>query len=510
MTIVALTIAGSDPSGGAGIQADLRTFAALGVVGVSAITALTVQNSLGVQSVHPVPADVLAAQIDAVLSDTKVQAVKIGMLGGAAQVRAVAAALRKYSPPNVVLDPVLASTGGVPLLDDEGRKALLTELMPLCDLITPNLSEAEALTGLTVHDLKTAQAAGEQLIQAGAKAVLIKGGHLLGKPDDFLILPRGHEISPTGLFLLQGRRIETPHTHGTGCVLSSATAAYLANGLRLERAIINAKMLLKFALSSPVVIGLGRGYPDTVEAIQVKQKSSNHQERLALLRGVYIVTDAKLYPGRTHQIILRKAIDGGGTAVQLRDKDLSTHELVAVAIQSKAIADSWNPSRKALLLINDRTDVALASVADGVHLGPDDMHPFHARRLLGPDKLVGVSVATLEEAKAAASYASYFGVGAIFGSKTKLDAGEPIGVGRIREIKAAFPSIPIVAIGGINADNIAEVAAAGADAAAVVSAVVGAPDMEAATRELVARFEAEKAHVNGIQSDHSWSGLNQP
>ena len=116
MTTVALTIAGSDPSGGAGIQADLRTFAALGVVGVSAITALTVQNSLGVQSVHPVPADLLAAQLDALLSDTPVQAVKIGMLGGADQVRAVAAALRKYTPPNIVLDPVLASTGGVLLL----------------------------------------------------------------------------------------------------------------------------------------------------------------------------------------------------------------------------------------------------------------------------------------------------------------------------------------------------------------------------------------------------------
>ena len=145
-----------------------------------------------------------------------------------------------------------------------------------------------------------------------------------------------------------------------------------------------------------------------------------------------------------------------------------------------------------MLIINDRVDIALATNADGVHLGPADMTPEDARRLLGPDKLVGVSVATVEEAKAAAPYASYFGVGAIFGSKTKLDAGEPIGVGRLREIKAAFPGIPIVAIGGINAENIAEVAAAGADAAAVVSAVVGAPNMEAATRELVERFEAGK------------------
>ena len=146
----------------------------------------------------------------------------------------------------------------------------------------------------------------------------------------------------------------------------------------------------------------------------------------------------------------------------------------------------------ALFIVNDRVDVALASDADGVHLGPGDMRPEDARRLLGPEKLVGVSVATVEEARAAAPYVSYFGVGAIFGSKTKKDAGDAIGVGRIREIKAAFPRIPIVAIGGINLENIAEVAAAGADAAAVVSAVVCASNMVEATGALLLRFMAGK------------------
>jgi len=148
---------------------------------------------------------------------------------------------------------------------------------------------------------------------------------------------------------------------------------------------------------------------------------------------------------------------------------------------------------KSLLIVNDRVDVALASDADGVHLGPDDMTPADARRLLGPDKLIGVSVATVEEARAAAPYASYFGVGAVFGTRTKADAGPAIGLARLGEIKAAFPHIPVVAIGGINAGNIADVARAGADAAAVVSAVVGAPDMAEATRELVRRFQAGKA-----------------
>jgi len=493
MTTVVLTIAGSDPSGGAGIQADLRTFAALGVVGVSVITALTVQNSQGVQSVHPVDSAIVAAQLDAILSDIKVDAVKIGMLGGADQVRAVAAALRKYTPPNVVLDPVLASTGGVPLLDSEGRKALLTELMPLCDLITPNLSETETLTGVVVSGMKTAQFAGERLLKAGAKAVLIKGGHLYEEPSDYLILPRGHEISSLGTYLLRGRRVDTPHTHGTGCLLSSATAAFLAQGLRLERAIGRAKTLMKFALHSPIVVGTGPGYPDVTAAASALQDNRlTHGQKVERLQGLYVLTDPTLRPDRSAEEIVTSALDGGASTIQVREKHLPIPQLTIIA---RHFTDQCQ-ARKALLIINDRVDVALASNADGVHLGPDDMNPADARRLLGPDKLVGVSVATVEEAKAAAPYASYFGVGAIYGSKTKLDAGKPIGLERVREIKAAFPNIPVVAIGGINADNIAEVAAAGADAAAVVSAVVNAPDMEAATRELVTRFEAGKSRAS--------------
>ena len=199
-----------------------------------------------------------------------------------------------------------------------------------------------------------------------------------------------------------------------------------------------------------------------------------------------MVTDTRIKPDRLLPQIVEEAIAGSACAIQLREKHLPTFRLVDL---SKRFCRTAREAQT-LFIINDRVDVALASDADGVHLGPDDMKPEDARRLMGPERLVGVSVATVEEAHAAAPYASYFGVGAIFGSKTKLDAGAPIGVGRIREIKAAFPDIPIVAIGGINADNIAEVAQAGADAAAVVSAVVAAPDMEAATRELVARFEA--------------------
>lgn len=202
------------------------------------------------------------------------------------------------------------------------------------------------------------------------------------------------------------------------------------------------------------------------------------------MQGIYFVTDPDLRPGRSPEEQAQAALAGGTSIMQLRDKSLATPQLIALAKRLNEMARAAN----ALFIINDRVDIALASEADGVHLGSDDMDAKDARRLLGPDKLIGVSVSTVEEAKKVAPYVSYLGVGAIFGSKTKGDAGDPIGLERIREIKAAFPHLPLVAIGGINADNIADVAAAGADAAAVVSAVVCAPDMEAATRELVERF----------------------
>lgn len=464
MNKIVLTIAGTDPSGGAGIQSDLRTFAALGVVGVSVITALTVQNSQGVQSVHPVDADLVAAQLNALLEDAQVDAVKIGMLGGAAQMRVVADALRRFRPPNVVLDPVLASTGGVPLLDDAGRRALLEELLPLCDLVTPNLSEAEALG--TLH----------------APAVLIKGGHLSGDPVDRLTFADGSVVE------FPGRRIDTPHTHGTGCLLSSTIAALLARGTELPEAVGQAKSMLTAALREPVMVGQGRGYPELKIGVQYLRNSVRPKnQQLALLRtGLYFVTDPDLRSDRSLEEQVQAALAGGAKIVQLRDKHLSTPKLIALAKRLNQLARAAN----ALFIINDRVDVALASEADGMHLGPDDMRPEDARRLLGREKLIGVSGSTVEEAEQAAPYASYLGVGAIFGSQTKNDAGEPVGVERIREIKSAFPHLPLVAIGGINADNIAEVAAAGADAAAVVSAVVCALDMEAATRELVQKFTA--------------------
>ncbi len=458
---VALSIAGSDPSGGAGVQADLRTWAAQGVAGLSAVTALTAQNSRGVWAVYPVPADVLAAQLAAVLSDTRPHAVKIGMLGGAAQVRAVADALRRYVPPHIILDPVLASTGGVPLLDEAGQAALVSDLLPLCELVTPNQDEWAALPSLR------------------DASVLLKGGHLPGAPTDVLTLRDGARTE------FPGTRIDTPHTHGTGCLLSAAIAGYLASGYALTDAIRAARALLTAALRAPVAIGQGRGYPDALRAAGWRPQPGNtHAERLALVRGIYVLTDPHLRPERSAENITQAALAGGARVIQLRDKTLPTPALIALARRLTEAAHQAGAG----LIVNDRVDVALAAGADGVHLGPDDMHPRDARALLGPDKLIGISVSTAGEADGQAEYASYLGVGALFGTATKADAGPPVGVGRLAEIAAAYPHHPLVGIGGITGDNVAQVALAGASAAAVVSAVVCAPDMTAATRALADAF----------------------
>ena len=254
-----MTIAGHDPSGGAGITADQRVVEASGCVSVTAITALTAQNTQGVSSIAVTDPNILRAQLRALFDDSPIAAVKIGMLGGSEQVLTVVDALGSYGVRNIVLDPVLASTGGVSLLDYAGKEALLGRLLPLCRVCTPNISEAAALTGREVHDIRSMEAAGRTLLGFGAKCVVVKGGHLDGNPTDVVVF----NDDADALFLTGGR-IATPHSHGTGCFLSSAIAARLALALSLPDAICAARSMLLEALANPVVVGRGRGYPSVV------------------------------------------------------------------------------------------------------------------------------------------------------------------------------------------------------------------------------------------------------
>jgi hydroxymethylpyrimidine/phosphomethylpyrimidine kinase len=256
MTIpIALTIAGSDSSGGAGIQADLKTFAALGVYGASVITALTAQNTHGVSGIHAVPAEFVTAQIDAVFSDLDVKAVKIGMVAQLATVDAIAAGLMRWSPKHVVLDPVLIATSGDRLLAADAVESLRTRLIPRASLITPNLPEAAALLDEPVASGEADIARqGQRLLAMGCPAVLIKGGHAQGTESiDYL-------VSGNGTLALPAPRIATINTHGTGCSLSSAIAAGLAKGEDLETAIRNAKAWVSAAIAAADRLGVGHGH----------------------------------------------------------------------------------------------------------------------------------------------------------------------------------------------------------------------------------------------------------
>lgn len=247
-----LIIAGSDSGGGAGIQADIKAVTMLGGYAATAITAITVQNTLGVHGVHPLPLDLITAQARAVLDDIGADAIKTGMLGSVGVVEAVAAVLDSATVPAVV-DPVMVAKGGAALLDEAAVGAVRSLMIPRAALLTPNAPEAEALTGVAVADLDGQRRAGEALLRLGARAVLMKGGHVPGEVLTDLLL------TPDGETLLTSERIDTRHTHGTGCTLASACAAGLARGLPLEQAVAQAWAYVAEAIRRAPGLGGGHG-----------------------------------------------------------------------------------------------------------------------------------------------------------------------------------------------------------------------------------------------------------
>lgn len=256
MTAIALTIAGSDSSGGAGIQADLKTFAAHQVYGASVIVALTAQNTTGVSAIHPVPGDFVAQQMDATFADLDVAAVKIGMLATVEVIKTVAAGLRRHNARNIVLDPVMVAASGSRLLEENAVEAIKTELFPLATLITPNLPEAAALLGTSMAQTDDAIAEqAEKLAALGAANVLIKGGHGNGDTSSDLLLLAGGARQR-----FSAPRYQTRNTHGTGCTLSSAIAAGLAKGLELPEAVGHAKTYITAAIAAADQVPVGHGH----------------------------------------------------------------------------------------------------------------------------------------------------------------------------------------------------------------------------------------------------------
>jgi hydroxymethylpyrimidine/phosphomethylpyrimidine kinase len=255
MTAIAVTIAGSDSSGGAGIQADLKTFSALGVYGASVIAALTAQNTRGVTGIHDVPADFVTAQIDAVFSDLAVNAVKIGMLARAPVIKAVADGLARWNQTAIVLDPVMVATSGDRLLAADAIDVLKRLLIPRAMVITPNLPEAAALLDAPIAQSETdMRRQAERLLGLGAKAVLMKGGHDSGPESADLLIDAAGETRFTAM------RVATRNTHGTGCTLSSAIAAGLAKGRTLADAVRDAKAYITAAIGAADTLAIGSGH----------------------------------------------------------------------------------------------------------------------------------------------------------------------------------------------------------------------------------------------------------
>ena len=257
MIATALTIAGSDPSGGAGIQADLKTFSTLKVYGMSVIAALTAQNTVGVLNSMDVPAAFVAEQLDAVMTDIHPMAVKTGMLGKSDVVDVVSSRLRKYGVTNLVVDPVVYSTSGSALLQDDALDVLRRRLLPLALVVTPNLFEAQLLTGRTIHTVGDMEEAALDIHGLGAKHVLIKGGHMEGAPTDVFF--DGDQFER-----LERDRINTADTHGTGCVLAAALTAYLARGESVKSAVHLSKDFVTTAIRNSLRLGSGRGPCDPV------------------------------------------------------------------------------------------------------------------------------------------------------------------------------------------------------------------------------------------------------
>jgi hydroxymethylpyrimidine/phosphomethylpyrimidine kinase len=250
---IALTIAGSDSSGGAGIQADLKTFAACGVYGTSAVTAITAQNSLGVTAWEPVSTELVIAQIEAVASDLPPNAVKTGMLATTAIVEAVGAAIASLALPNLVVDPVMIATGGARLLEDDAVAAMIAELLPQAEVVTPNIPEAALLAGCAIVGLDGMWTAARRIRTLGPRVVVVKGGHLAPTNDAVdVVCTKDQE------FELRGPRLRTPHTHGTGCTFASAIAAHLARGDAVVDAVRSARAYVDGAIRSAP--GLGRGH----------------------------------------------------------------------------------------------------------------------------------------------------------------------------------------------------------------------------------------------------------
>ncbi len=489
--ISALTIAGSDPSGGAGIQADLKTFSALGVYGASAVTAVTVQNTVGVKYVHPLPPEAVYDQISAVMEDIRPDAVKIGMVNDALTLDAVIRALETYRPRHIVVDPVMVSTSGCALMQADALRAMKERLLPLADIVTPNLPEAFALAGSEEgrHSIQEAAAA---ILRLGVKALLIKGGHAEGriKTDYLYMTNAGEPISDCGstYIELSADTVDTANTHGTGCTLSSAIAAFLARGHRLEQAVRSAKQYLTSALEAGADIAAGKGHGPVNHFFR-----DGSSRRYLLTRLTDDIMNASRVQFITHSTdryswydSAMLALEGGCKWIQLRMKDADETEIERTA---RLILPECR-RRGAVFIIDDNVNVALRTGADGVHLGKNDMPVKEARRIAGDRLIIGGTANTAEDiCRLAEEGADYIGCGPFRFTTTKKNLAPVLGLEGYRKLTGIMNdrgiSLPIVAIGGITYEDIGPIMKTGVTGIALSGSILRADDPAAEMKKVM-------------------------
>ena len=506
------SIAGSDSGGGAGIQADLLTMRAFGVHGCSLITAITAQSSVAVARVELVSEQMLAAQWQTLLADLPPVAIKIGLVASRAQQQQLATLLATLPTTiPVIIDPVLIASCGDTLTLDSGSDALpeLPQLYRFASLLTPNLPELAALTGLAVTTPEQIITATECLLKKGVRAVLVKGGHASGCKR----LALDYLASTRQQYWLASPRIDTEHNHGTGCSLASAIASGLALGYPLDDAVVLAKAYLNRGLSAAYATGQGAGtlshlplpvaaehFPLWLNTAQVQalyqgatladlQPSSAAFSPLAQAEmGLYPVVDSVAW--------LRRLLPLGINTIQLRIK--TTHQQLLSAEIAAAIA--LGKQYQAQVFINDHWQLALQLGAYGVHLGQEDLATADLAALQQAGIRLGVSSHGYAELlRAKALQPSYIALGHIFPTKTKQMPSQPQGVARLAQYVPLAAPYPTVAIGGINAERLAAVAATGVKSIAVVTAITEAADPEQATLLLMACLAQAKSGMQAQQ-----------
>lgn len=483
-----LTIAGSDSGGGAGIQADLKTFAALGVYGSSVITAITAQNTLGVKASAGIATELVDSQLEAVLNDMGADAVKTGMLFSDAIIETISKRLNYNRVPCLVVDPVMVATSGDRLLSESGVSAMREKLLPLADFITPNQDEASVLCGFPIKNEKDLYKAAFELHQLGAKFVIITGVKADGQSIDYCYDGFEHRKLLTSF-------VKTLHTHGTGCSFSAALASYMARGFSPWSAAAMAKKYITSGLRYGYRVGSGRGplnhqflfYPGNLadsEVLETRARAFKDWNRRPLLDSfplLNVIIGGPLCQRKDYSALTRMVVENGAGLIQLREKEGDTRQLVELAEDMCRVCHEFG----ALFVVNDRVDVAIASGADGLHIGQDDLSPQLARALLGPGKIVGVSAVNMAEAEAAlAAGADYLGVGPVYPTVSKDCVVDACGIELLASIASRVP-VPVIAIGGITPENTPPLLKAGVSGVAVISAILGADDPALVTDEFV-------------------------